>query len=232
MNPPPVVFCVIYFFTFFLALVGVVTSGKFTSNLDGSCLLFTSLSNVSLDNHTNDIVFKLASWGVLSNCTYIFVVHLSVVLYTLFMEFSGLILMKKQIDRTPFSSFVQFICNCLLTFLMFVSAILLSYGYHTFCLPIFDIDPKAKCTQLDLSLLVPASSVSKVDSSAVFNNFKALDFTVWFSMFLLAISSCLAFFKVLYFHRNNDLLQSLAYEKERLINNRSQYSVIVYEEQQ
>ena len=37
------------------------------------------------------------------------------------------------------------------------------------------------------------------------------------------MASILAFFKVYYYHKSDDLLQALAFEKQTLLNRRSQY---------
>lgn len=48
-------------------------------------------------------------------------------------------------------------------------------------------------------------------------------------MIMWLIGAVLFFLKVRYFHTNNDLLQSLAYEKDRLLQ-RPKYSVIAYDD--
>jgi|ERR1719259_144244 len=229
MNPTPALMLAIYVLTFIFSLIGFICMGTYTANLDGNCLLFAK-GNFTIENikDVKQLVFKLDYWGNQSNCSYIFAIIILATLFSLSMVISNVFLMKKQIDRTPFSTFTTFISNSMFAILMFVAAILSSSGYYKLCNPVNEIQDLSipyRCEDADMSSL----DSEDVSSYGVFNNLKALETALWFSMIMWLIGAVLFFLKVRYFHTNNDLLQSLAYEKDRLLQ-RPKYSVIAYDD--
>lgn len=227
MNPSPGVILVVYGFVFLFSFIGLICVGRYNTNFDGHCILFAE-GNFSLNNATNELSYKLSTWGNSSNCNYLYFISFASTIFSLIMAINNLVYLKKQSDRTPFSTFMMFVENCILTLMMFVAACISSSGFASFCSGALSLPIICENSKLD-----SLKQYKVKNPGAVFATLKGIEFSLWFTMFLMATATALSFAKVHYFHRNNDLLQSLAYEKEKLISSKPKYEVIqVYDGEQ
>jgi len=203
MNPSPKVFLFYYVITVVFSLVALVIVSNSLSVSNGGCFLYATANNSNFSQE----MFK----GNITICSYVLSVSIVTTLVCIVMIVSNYWLIKKEIDRTTFSTFIMLISNALISIFVLVSCILISDGIASTC--------------KSLNIYEPSSGYY----STIYFSMKTYEVLSWICWILWSILSITFFMKVQYFHNNNDLLQSLAYEKDRLIKRRN-YSVIVYED--
>ena len=221
MNPHPKFLLVCYFVLLIFSLVSVISTAILDSDFEGRCLLYAKGNFSKIDS---TIFYNLQEWGPRSVCGYIMFINVLSLIITVYYMGKSAILVCKSVDFTPFSIFMLLVGNVIIGFTTIVAALLTSVGYSSFCSPL-ESSLNEQCNQVDLSKL---NAKYGIDASNFFNIFRVIEFSIWFSSIIWIGATLLSFLKVYSYHKNNDLLQSLAYEKDKLLSRQGSYTKISY----
>jgi len=203
MNPSPKCFILYYSTIFVFSFVALLMITSSLTKSNGGCFLYGTVNSSNF------------SQGILkannSVCSYVTSISIITTLVSIFMMMRNYWLIRKQIDRTSFSTFIMLIVNVFISVFVLVSCILISDGINSTCKSFHDCEQNSGYF------------------SSIYYSMKTYEVFSWICWILWIIISIIYFIKMRYSFSNNDLLQSLAHEKQRLIK-RQNYSVIVYEE--
>lgn len=198
MDPNPKSLALCYSFLFIFVLTSVISTSVLDSKFNGKCILYATGNVSDIDKFT---------WGPRSVCGYIMFINvISLIVAVYYLGKSAYIVCKSD-NFTPFSIFMLFVGNILLFLTTFVAALFTSVGFSQFC---WSQSPNVDCDQIDLSGL-------DQKLTDYFSVFRTLEFSIWFNVCIWCVASLLSFCKVYSYHKNNDLLHSLAYEKDKLL---------------
>ncbi|XP_078491996.1 transmembrane protein 179-like [Ciona intestinalis] len=219
MNPSPKTFLIAYVCSLIMSLLIIIPISVNMEHFKGNCLLYAK-GNLSAPTPSSEHgMFMLHSWGNSSNCNYILYMGVTTLVASAVLIWQSCVLVYKEHDRAPFGSFIMFLLNAVVFIALLIASLISSVGYNEWCESI--TENKSRCSLADLSDL---QKVYGINSDGFYTQMSALQVGCWSSLCVWLISSVLAFLKVHYYHKNDDLLNSLAYEKRTLLSNRFKYS--------
>ncbi|XP_076816755.1 transmembrane protein 179-like [Clavelina lepadiformis] len=224
MNPNPKIFLIVYGISFFLSFFVVVPVGISVADFNGYCLLYAK-GNFTLNSDSSQFssTFHLIDWGPSGVCNFILYMGITILVFSTVLIWRTGLLVWKGHDRSPFTSFVIFVSNGVIMFMTFVAAVMNLVGYDNWCGALNQVASNVTCDKSDLTNL---DERFNIHTERFQDNFSATQFGLWGCFCTWLLGTIFAFFKVYYYHKHDDLLQSLAFEKATLLNRRFRYQQV------
>ncbi|XP_053331104.1 transmembrane protein 179 [Spea bombifrons] len=205
--------CVLYFLAFLFSFVAVVPLSENSSDFLGKCLLFTEGVWLSVNGTAEREHFTVEEWGPGSACSFSLFTGLLSLLVAALQAWRTVYFLCKGHEDSFFYAFVNLLISAFVVFVIFVASTIVSVGFNMWCDTITEKGTMHNsCEELqerDLEL--------NVESSSFYDQFAVAEFGLWASWLTWLGISVLAFLKVYHNFRQEDLLDSLIYEKEHLI---------------
>nr|CAB3267055.1 transmembrane protein 179-like [Phallusia mammillata] len=218
MNPKPKLSLIICIITLVLSLFIIIPMSLNLKDFKGLCLLY---AQVNSSNVTEGVDFQ---WGNSSNCNFILYMGYSALVASLVLLWQTAVLVWKEYDRTPFSSFLVFCGTGIMTLTLLIASLLAIVGYSMWC---DCFDDASMCENVDLTWLEDKFGVT---TSHFYSHMMITQFGIWASLCMWFLALLISFCKVKHYHNHEDLLQNLAHEKEKLFSSNKRYARVHFEE--
>ncbi|XP_039259068.1 transmembrane protein 179-like [Styela clava] len=219
MNPSTTAFCIVYASTLFLSFFIVIPSGLNLTDFNKKCVLFATGEWNETTSGDHDL--NISSWGKSSDCNFIMFMGIVCLFTSSLLLWKSVVFVCKGFEGSPFYSFISMIGCALITFCLFVCSFIMSLGYSAWCdLILSKPDNDKVCWKTDLGNF---DDKYNVDSASFSSHLEIAEFGLWGSSLGWLVATSFSIAKVRYYHKNEELLQSLAFEKDTLIPHRLRY---------
>ncbi|KAG7328336.1 hypothetical protein KOW79_008280 [Hemibagrus wyckioides] len=196
--------------------VPAVTKVPLSENAEdfgGKCLLFTrgmwQNENITVSKQR----FIVEEWGPQSSCSFITFVGVASLVLSAVQAWRLLFLICKGHDDSIFNAFLNLLISLFVVCAVFLSSTIVTVGFNLWCDAITEGGSMpGSCEDLqdtDLEL--------GLDNSAFYDQFAIAQFGLWAAWLTWLGITFMAFLKVYYNYRQEDLLDSLIHEKEFLL---------------
>lgn len=218
MNPSAKVFCIVYGSTLFLSFFICTPMGINLTDFKGECVLF---AKGEWNTTSKDPELSISNWGKSSDCNFIMFMGILCLFTSTILLWKSVVFVCKGFEGSPFYSFVSMIVGGLITFCLFICSFIISLGYSSWCdLIMSKPDNDKVCWKVDLGNFDEKHNVYTGNFSS---DLEIAEFGLWSSSLVWLVATFFSIGKVRYFHKNEELLQSLAFEKDTLIPHRLRY---------
>ncbi|XP_063803502.1 transmembrane protein 179 [Pseudophryne corroboree] len=205
--------CTLYFLAFLFSFIAVVPLSENSADFHGRCLLFTEgvwlSGNITLEREH----FTVEEWGPESACRFSVLTGVLSLLASAVQAWRSVFLLCKGYEDSFFYAFLNLLISSLVVFVTFIASTIVSVGFNMWCDAITEKGSMPNsCEELqdkDLEL--------NLESSSFYDQFAIAQFGLWAAWLSWLGITTLAFLKVYYNYRQEDLLDSLIQEKELLI---------------
>ncbi|XP_058255963.1 transmembrane protein 179 [Hemibagrus wyckioides] len=205
--------CVLYFLAFVFGFIAVVPLSENAEDFGGKCLLFTrgmwQNENITVSKQR----FIVEEWGPQSSCSFITFVGVASLVLSAVQAWRLLFLICKGHDDSIFNAFLNLLISLFVVCAVFLSSTIVTVGFNLWCDAITEGGSMpGSCEDLqdtDLEL--------GLDNSAFYDQFAIAQFGLWAAWLTWLGITFMAFLKVYYNYRQEDLLDSLIHEKEFLL---------------
>ncbi|KAK3538200.1 hypothetical protein QTP70_033116 [Hemibagrus guttatus] len=218
--------CILYFLAFVFGFIAVVPLSENAEDFGGKCLLFTrgmwQNENITVSKQR----FIVEEWGPQSSCSFITFVGVASLLLSAVQAWRLLFLICKGHDESSsflnfclifhssiFNAFLNLLISLFVVCAVFLSSTIVTVGFNLWCDAITEGGSMpSSCEDLqdtDLEL--------GLDNSAFYDQFAIAQFGLWAAWLTWLGITFMAFLKVYYNYRQEDLLDSLIHEKEFLL---------------
>lgn len=218
MNPSPIHFTIVYGVTFFLSFFLFIPASINNHRMDGNCLL-------SAAGHWNATTSELiVTWGRRSDCNFVLFMGIACVLASVYFLVRSINFVRKGYEGSPLFCFVSLLFGIFMTISLLSSSFIISIGYSSWCDIVMEKPGNTDvCWKVGLGKFDKTYGVNTDDFST---DLEVSEFGSWSSSLAWLAATILSFFKVRYYHKNEELLQNLAFEKDSLIPYRTRYQNI------
>ncbi|NXE97217.1 T179A protein, partial [Menura novaehollandiae] len=205
--------CICYFLAFLFSFIVVVPLSENGNDFHGRCLLFTEGMWLNANLTVERQRFTVQEWGPEAACRFsIFTGLLSLLLATV-QAWRTLFFLCKGHEDSFFYAFLNLLISAFVVFITFIASTIVSVGFNMWCDAITEKGSMPNsCEELqDIDLEL------NLENSAFYDQFAIAQFGLWAAWLTWLAITILAFLKVYHNYRQEDLLDSLIHEKERLL---------------
>ncbi|XP_006839553.1 PREDICTED: transmembrane protein 179 [Chrysochloris asiatica] len=206
--------CACYFLAFLFSFVVVVPLSENGHDFRGRCLLFTEgmwlSANMTVQERER---FTVHEWGPPAACRFSMLASLLSLLLAAAHAWRTLFFLCKGHEDSFFYAFLNLLVSALVVFLVFIASTIVSVGFTMWC----DVITEKGTLPHSCEELQDIDLELNVDNSAFYDQFAIAQFGLWASWLAWLAITVMAFLRVYYNYRQEDLLDSLVHEKELLL---------------
>lgn len=194
-----------YVVAFILSLCSVVPLGINLQCFRGHCLLFTT------GNFADDGNF-VAEWASKGYCIYTIFASSILVLVSLIQAVRMFIMLRKGIDSTFLSAFLDCILTFSLSVMIFIASILVTIGFKTWCDAVTQ-----RFRSCDDASVMEISKADNVQTKGFYLQIGTLQFGIWSSWVSCVLLTVLSTLKLCRYHEQEGIRVSMARQRQKII---------------
>ncbi|XP_018495896.1 transmembrane protein 179 [Galendromus occidentalis] len=202
--------------TLLLSMAALIPMSWHVSNFKGHCLLYT---NGTFDNNDGHFI---PDWGSSFYCYYSIIINVAIVLMSMLHLVKYGVMHYQSRDSNFLGAFFDCVVSVALTSLLFISSVFVSDGFRTWCAAIEQRFPG--CEEASVTEIDPGDGIDTVGFYVMMG---AIQFAQWTCWVCWILQSVLSIRKLCIYHERENIIVSMARERQNLHASQKDYSLLL-----